>query len=344
MVEMNSPSKSISRPVWSGAFFLSPDAADRYRLKSNVAIFQEGDLDDEGRISQLDQMVARASVIGCLPAVAETYGPDSRMINYITDQSRHSYVSLLPINRDAVVLEIGCALGQCTALLADKAKEVVAMDVVRGQAEFALLRCKELGLTNIHVAVAGDDGRLPYNDCSFDVVVFNLVFEWCGSRSPEGNEVVQKRLLKEIARVLKHGGIAWISTKNRYSIRLLLGGRDEHMDDMRFGSCLPRAVGDRLHRWRGHQRSRGLLHSHTALRSLIRESGFSVVKAYWAVPEPRYVSHFVEANAESIQRFRQVFSGKQGQGRLVSRLTSLVPAKIVRYIAPGNCFVATKGA
>jgi SAM-dependent methyltransferase len=343
MVEMNSPSKSVCQPVWSGAIYLSPDAADRYRLKSNVAVFQERDLDDEGRISQLDQMVARASMIGCLPAVAETYGSDSRMINYITDQSRHSYVSLLPIDRDAVVLEIGCALGQCTALLADKAKEVVAMDVVRGQAEFALLRCKELGLTNIHVAVAGDDGRLPYNDCSFDVVILNLVFEWCGSRSPEGNEVVQKRLLTEIARVLKHGGVAWISTKNRYSIHLLLGGRDEHMDDMRFGSCLPRAVGGRLLRWRGHQRSRGLLHSHTALRSLILDSGFSVAKAYWAVPEPRYVNLFVEADAESIQRFRQAFSGKQGRGRWISRLTSLVPAKIMRYIAPGNCFVATKG-
>lgn len=342
MVEAEAPTTPVGRSTWSGAAFLAPDASQRYRLKSGVALFQDQDLDDEGRISQLDQMVARAATIGCLPAAVETYGPDSRMINYITDQSRHAYISLLPVKSDSTVLEIGCALGQCTALLAAQAKEVVAMDVVRGQAEFAQLRCRELGMKNIHVAVAGDDGRLPYNDCSFDVVVFNLVLEWCGSRSPEGNEVVQKRLVAEIARVLRPGGKAWISTKNRYSMRLLIGGRDEHMADMRFGSCLPRALGGWLLRNRGQERSRGLLHSHTALRKLIESSGFRSLVAYWAVPEPRYVNHFVEADAKLIQQFRKGFGEKQGQGRWVSRLTSLIPAQFVRFIASGNCFIATK--
>jgi len=147
------------------------------------------------------------------------------------------------------VLEIGCSLGQCTSILAKRAAEVWAIDVVRGQAEFTLVRCRQEGSSNVHVAAGGEDGRLPYRDGCFDVVILNLVLEWCGSRSSEDHVVVQRRMLAEIARVLRPGGCAWISTKNRFAMRLLLGGRDEHMSGMRFGSALPGWLAGG--RWRG---------------------------------------------------------------------------------------------
>ncbi len=331
-----------SKELWSGAHFLLAKWLSRYSMRGDVAILQEKDLDDATRVTQLDEMVERARRTNCLSAASETYGPQSNMIRYITDQTRHVYLSLLPVNHDARVLEIGCALGQCTSLLAKQVGEVVAIDVVRGQAEFTSLRCKEQGLSNVHVAVTGEDGWLPFRSESFDVVVFNLVFEWCGSRSPEGNAEIQQRMLSEIARVTKRGGVAWISTKNRYSLRLLLGDHDEHLAGIRFGSVLPRRIGQWILNRQGIATSRGLLHSNGCLHSMIRQSGFSTVEAYWAVPEPRYVEKCIKADIPSIRAFRSTYTGRQAHGRWISKLMAIIPAKFVPHIAAGNCYVARK--
>lgn len=332
----------VGREVWSGGSFVDKAFAQRYVFSDGLALFQNDDLDSAERVDQLDQMVANTRRMSWRDAVEKTYGVDSGMIRYITDQSRHGYLDLIPTGADSRVLEIGRALGQCTTLIAGRCGELVAMDVVRGQAEFTKLRCEQSEMKNVHVAVGGEDGRLPFRSGSFDVVILNLVLEWCGSRSQEDHEVVQRRLLSEIARVMKDGGCAWIATKNRYALRLLLGGRDEHCAGLRFGSALPRSLCRLLMRIRGAANARGHLHSHRYLKRMVMDSGFRDCEPAVGLPEGRYAEVFVMADSDGFRELRRDGVVKFASGRWQSKIVSLVPNSLYKYLAWGNAFVATK--
>ena len=143
--------------------------------------------------------------------------------------------------------------------------------MVPEQAEFVAVRTRQEGLGNVSVAIGGDDCRLPYRDGAFDGIVLNLVFEWCGSRlESESHEQAQTRLLEEMVRVLKPGGFLYLATKNRFALRLLLGGADEHMFDMAFGSALPPRLAAWLLKRKGHARPMGKLYSHDALMAKLQ--------------------------------------------------------------------------
>ena len=106
----------------------------------------------------------------------EATSQDAEFVRYVTLPDRAAFLELLPIDASSEVLEIGPGLGQFTALMAKRARSVHALEVVPGQAEFALTRCRQQGLSNVELAVGGDDCRLPYRDQVFDLVVLNLVF------------------------------------------------------------------------------------------------------------------------------------------------------------------------
>lgn len=334
--------QSVGSSVWSGSSFVDEVFAQGYAVVDGVAMFQDDDLDSEERVDQLDRMVQNARRMGWRDAAEETYGTDSGMIRYITDQSRHGYLDLMPIESESRVLEIGCALGQCTTLIAGRCRELVAMDVVRGQAEYTRLRCEQSGMNNVHVAVGGEAGRLPFRSGSFDVVILNLVLEWCGSRSSEDHEVVQRRLLSEIARVTRDGGCAWIATKNRFAMRLLLGGKDEHCGGLRFGSALPGPVRRLLMRMRGAGEARGHLHSHRALKQMVISSGFRRCDPAVGLPEGRYAELFVLADTERFRELRRSGEVQFASGRWQSKIVRLVPDVLYKYLAWGNAYIATK--
>ena len=204
---------------------------------------KHGGAEDPQTCDRLDRLNELAADHGWHGALRAVYADDPRLIAYVTDSSRSLFLDLLPIDGATDVLEIGPGLGQFTPLLAKRAKSVACLEVVEGQARFVAERCRQSGVDNVAVACGGDDCRLPYGDRKFDVVVLNLVFEWCGTRDPEGTAPeMQARLLREIHRVLRPGGSVFLTTKNRFGLRYLLGGRDEHLHQLRFGSALPRRL------------------------------------------------------------------------------------------------------
>jgi SAM-dependent methyltransferase len=215
--------------------------------------------------------------------------------------------------------------------------------VVAGQAEFAAERCRQEDIANVRFAVGGDDCRLPYTSDSFDVVVLNLVFEWCASRcSDEPIANVQRRLLDEIRRVLKPDGSLYLTTKNRFALRLLIGKRDEHCYGVRFGNALPRWLARFLVRWKGHPRPAGYLYSYTALKAMLHDAGFEKVDTYWATPEMRYPTQYVPTDIASIRKARRTPGFVQGESRSTRLLMRLIPASLVKHFTPGFAFLATK--
>ncbi|HEV7913474.1 MAG TPA: class I SAM-dependent methyltransferase [Albitalea sp.] len=299
---------------------------------------------EEGRI-KLARLNALALSHGWEAALRSVYGDEPGMLQYVTQPERASFIHLLPLKPTSDVLEIGPGLGQFTPLFARRARSVSALEVVSGQAEFVAQRCAQQGLTNVRVAAGGDDCRLPYPDASFDLVVLNLVFEWCASRCPAENEAdVQRRLLAEMARVLRPGGSLYLATKNRFAIKYLIGKSDEHSHGMRFGSALPRTLWRRLLRGRGHERPGGMLHSHAALKRMIEGAGFAPVRSFWATPEMRFPKHYVPTDAASVRAARRLPDFVQGEGRSARLLMQWVPAAWVKHLAPGLAFLATKAA
>src|SRR5205823_4221943 len=141
------------------------------------------------------------------------------------------------------------------------------------------------------------------------------VLEWCGSREPGDAEALQRRLLGEIRRVLRAGGVVFLSTKNRYALRYLLGGTDEHMHNIRFGSALPRALGRLVLALRGKPRAGGRLYSWGRLRRLLHDSGLEVVNSFWAAPEMRYPARLIATSARAVRATRREGGFAQGESR-----------------------------
>lgn len=300
-------------------------------------------VEDEQTTAKLERLNRLAREEGWQSALGVVYSDNEGMIRYVTNLERASFIKLLPVTRDSDVLEIGPGLGQFTALLACQARSVFALEIVAGQAEFAAERCRQEGVTNVHLATGGDDCRLPYTDAVFDVVVLNLVFEWCAWRClDEPFESVQRRFLEEICRVLKPGGSLYLATKNRFALRNLIGKPDEHCHELRFGSALPRWLARLLMRLKGHSRPLGMLYSYTALKAMLHDAGFEKVDTFWAAPEMRFPTHYVPTDAASIREARRSPGFVQGDSRSTRLLMRFVPAPLVKHFTEGLALLATK--
>jgi SAM-dependent methyltransferase len=276
------------------------------------------------------ELTELARQIGWKQAIKRQY-PNSE---YLTDARRSAFLDLLPIE-GADVLEIGPGFGQFTDKIAHKARTVEALEVDPEQADFMREKLRQECLSNVHVTAGGGDCRLPYENDSFDLVILNLVLEWCATRLHEPHETGQLRLLREIARVLRPGGRLYVSTKNRYAARYVIGKPDEHYHGMRFGSALPRWFADRIH----GQRPRGRLHSWRGLQRLLRQAGFTVEQSWWAAPEMRFPDALVPVDSKSVRAARR--SGvRQGEGRSERLVIRLLPAPLVKHFAPGLNFLA----
>ena len=298
---------------------------------------RSGDLETELENRQMMTAVELAKKLGWRGALESIYAPDE--IAYMSDANRCKFLDLLPLSKDnTIALEIGCGLGQHTAAIARRVKHLDVLEVRLLSALFTKIRCEQNSLENVNFACGGDDCRIPYPNDTYDIVILNLVLEWCANGAAElPAEHGQHRMLSEIRRVLKPRGIVQLNTKNRFSYRLIIGGRDEHCHGVRFGSALPRWLLRRLLR----KAPLGHLHSYGALRRLVQRAGLSPISTYWAVPEMRFAEHFVETDAASIRTARRSLS-RQSDTRATNLLMQLTPARLVRYFTPGLFVIARK--
>jgi SAM-dependent methyltransferase len=102
----------------------------------------------------------------------------------------------------ARVLDIGCSTGILTRHYAEFFGEVVGVDIDEGAVEWAR---RNRTAPNVSFRV-GDSMELPFPDQDFDVVTCTHIYE----HVPDA-----QRMLDEIFRVLKPGGVCYFAAENR---------------------------------------------------------------------------------------------------------------------------------
>src|SRR5208337_318408 len=97
------------------------------------------------------------------------------------------------------VLDLGCGAGFDTLMAARRvgaSGKVIGVDMTAEMIVKARINAENLGVMNVEL-VLGAIEHLPLPDASFDLVIFNGVFNLCPDKS---------RVLGEVFRVLKPGG------------------------------------------------------------------------------------------------------------------------------------------
>ena len=110
------------------------------------------------------------------------------------------------------VLDVACGPGVVTAALAGKAQAVTAFDATPAMLEKARKRCAEAGLQNVQFK-QGNAESLPFDSGAFDGFVTRVAIH----HFPD-----PKRVLKEIFRVLRPGGVLFARTASSIGIEAQL--------------------------------------------------------------------------------------------------------------------------
>ncbi len=132
---------------------------------------------------------------------------------------------------ELVLLNVGGSAGAVDAVLAGHFRAVLSLDI---DAPAVAYGAAHFPAENLHFLV-GDAQRLALPDASFDVVVCSHVYE----HVPDA-----PRLMAEIARVLKPGGVCYFAAGNR------LAWNEPHYN-LPLLSVVPRWLAHRYIRWMG---------------------------------------------------------------------------------------------
>jgi SAM-dependent methyltransferase len=138
--------------------------------------------------------------------------------------------------RGARALDVGCQTGALACVMAERGASVTGIEPEDWVLEAGRLRAKGWGITATFRTAQGE--ALPFDDRSFDVVTFVDVIEHCRDADA---------CLREIARVLAPGGVAYIYGPNRFSPHWLKS--DPHYG-LAGASVLSHSLGRRYVEWR----------------------------------------------------------------------------------------------
>ena len=150
--------------------------------------------------SNRSALTLRPSPSGELPFTGERYVP--RISGNIEIEHKHRYLYALPYVEGKAVLDIASGEGYGSALLASKAASVVGVDVAPDAVTHA---ARKYRLDNLAFRV-GSCSDIPILDGAVDVVVSFETIE---------HHDQHERMLAEIKRVLKPGGLVVISSPDK---------------------------------------------------------------------------------------------------------------------------------
>lgn len=251
---------------------------------------------------------------------------------------------LLPLNKEAVVLDAGSGWGTLTFQLAQHYKSVVALDNSPYASEFIKIRAHQDGISNIF-PIVGNVLKLPFPENYFDLVVINGVLEWVGLTDTLKNPLqVQEDFLKEVSRVLKPDGYLYLGIENRWSATYFLGKKEDHTN-LRFISLIPRSIAKIYHKLIKKSDYRVYTHSLKDYHKMLKKAGFPHIHTYAPIPNYHKYSHMISLENINAAKYyvQSLFRHKKISAILVAKIVRFFHLyRFMKYFVPCYSFVAGK--
>jgi len=224
----------------------------------------------DGVVDSLEPVLDRLAPPSCTEAAITRHAEKHAIeIGNPVWEGRFDTARALP-QASGIVLDLGCGFGTGTVALARSAAHVIAIDPSPERVRLTAARLQAEGLENVTVIQADALQLRPAPD-SFDLVTVIGVLEWLSHGAVDPLQT-QRRVLAEVNRVLRPGGVLLLGIENRYGAQYFGGMPEEHVG-LRFVSLLPRPLGDFYARLAGRGRVTTYTHSRAALLRLLREAG-----------------------------------------------------------------------
>jgi SAM-dependent methyltransferase len=236
---------------------------------------------------KMAQLLSRMDDVPWQEALKEV-APGEPVQRHLCSTIGVEFVHGMPWDKIDNVLEIGSGMGFMTALLAARAKQVVALEAVPERALFQRKRAAQDGFRNWHPIIASATA-LPFLPETFDLIALNGVFEYIGLWGEGEPTQLQQHFLTEVYRLLKPNGYLYVGIETRYALSALRGSRDH--SGLAYTSLLPRWLADWYCRKRGvnfygseHRVDGYRTYTHTPgqYERMFKEAGFGRVEVFGA--------------------------------------------------------------
>ena len=223
-----------------------------------------------------------------LQAAGQANGNGSAHAAHETGDARTAHgATLNDVLAGRLILDLGCGMGGLTTALALAGASVQPLDYNEHYCQITRLRGLRYGLNFAPVNAAGE--ALPFPDEHFDVIMCMDVLEHV--QDPE-------KLLAEISRCLKRGGLCQLTAINRFAFR------DPHYH-VRFVNWLPRRFADSYLRLVGRAKD----NSRFADRQTLREMHYYTYGGLARLLARHGLTGVVEAGELKLQRRRRGWKG-----------------------------------
>lgn len=298
------------------------------RIEYGISVFSEHDF-YWGIISreEMRSFLALAEKVGFRQARREFTFSLSKF-GYADDFSRADFHFMLPLRRNAVILDLGSGYGNITIPLAKYYGKVVAADVSLEHLKFLKLRAESEKVFNIDYMKISplEYGDLPFQEKSFDAIVVSGVLEWVGSAKKDENpRRLQEKTLRLLAGLVKEDGFLYLAIENRIFPGWLL--RDPH-SKLPYTTILPRFLADWYARLKGLKDGyRTYIYSLRGYKKLLKTVGLGELKFLYPYANYRSPS-FIFSDEREIDAFlfqqdylRNIFTPKW---RLLLKVLKLV--------------------
>ncbi len=263
--------------------------------------------------------------------------------SFATDLSRANWIFLTDLKKNGIALDIGGGLGTVSEIMSHYCKKVYCIEPVDERIRFCKKRFEQEGIKNIQL-IKGNALQLPFEDNTFDLVVMNGVLEWVGVYSEKDPREAQKRVLSDIMRILKPGGVLYVGIENRLSYTNFIGKFDPHVN-LVFIALMPRFLANLYSKAFTGKKYKTYIYSHKGYKKLFRESGYSNIDIYNVLPDYNLPVYLIPMKGDIPYEYLVKMTNDQSSllPKAAKRVIALLAkAGLAKYFLPAYVILAKK--
>lgn len=185
---------------------------------------------------------------------------------YTTTNIRENIVNWYPFTKDDTILELGAGLGCITSALCKKAKKVISVEQSKRRAEVLYNRHKKYDNLEVWASNFKD---LELEE-KVDYIVFIGVFEY--TKMFYNCDNAFDKCLQDMKKYLKDDGKIIIAIENRYGMKYMFGGLEDHYHERYLGL-------------KGYDNYEIQTFSKQEITNLLLKNGYSNIKFSYPFPD-----------------------------------------------------------